>query len=142
LARELGDRAVQNIIDNPGAFAVRFVEKAFLLFGNESIGVIWNEPGIASTFGESAVLPLKRFTQVTWFVIFGFFLGGVVLSVSREGWRFVFSPLFSSLLYLSLPYCIAVAQNRYHLSFAGQIAAFCGVGLFEALRFARSMKSQ
>lgn len=129
-ARVLGAMARDYIVADPLAFAGRAVKKVFLLYSNESIGVVWNAEGIAQGFGEGAVPWFKRFTQVTWAGLFLVGLYGVWILIRREGaWRTLVSPVMLTVLFYTAVHSVVVSQDRYHLNFAGQIAMFFGVGL-------------
>src|SRR6056297_211499 len=128
-ARILGSIARQHIKEEPLAFVVRSFRKLTFLYRNESIGVVWYEAGIVQALGEKAVVPLKRFTQLTWAMILLVSLFGVVVALRRNGWRnTVASPLFTSIVYYSAVHSVIVAQDRYHLSFATQVAVFFSIG--------------
>lgn len=134
----LSARARQYILDEPGTFVVNTLRKFVALYANESIGVIWNEKGIASAFGEASVVPLKRFTQVAWMLIAICVVVGFVSLVREHGFRYVaFSPVVVSIAYFTVVYIVTVAQDRYHVSFAGQIGIVAAAGLaFAHQRFA------
>jgi 4-amino-4-deoxy-L-arabinose transferase-like glycosyltransferase len=139
-ARILGGIARQHIKDEPLAFVFRSFRKLFILYANESIGVAWNKEGISQVFGESAVVPLKRFTQLTWAMILLVALLGVVVAFRRDGVRVTAaSPLFSSVVYYSAVHSVIVAQDRYHLSFATQVAVFFSIG---AIAIHRGLKAR
>ncbi|MCC5869649.1 MAG: glycosyltransferase family 39 protein [Gammaproteobacteria bacterium] len=137
-ARILSERAREYIQADPVAFVGRAFRKLLLLYGNESIGVAWNEPGIEATFGPGAMTPLKRGTQITWALIFLAACVGLLVAGKRHGWLVVLtSPLFLSVAYFSAVHAVVVAQDRYHLAFATQIAIFSAIGalyLFDRLR--------
>lgn len=129
-ARILGARARQYIQDDPVGFAVRSVRKLVILYGNESTGALWNSEGIARVWGDTAVVVLKRVTQVTWLLILLGALWGFVFLWRRSGpWAALLSPLTVSIAFYSAVYSIVVAQERYHLSFAAQVAILLGLGI-------------
>ncbi len=140
--RILGARARQYILDEPGTFVLNTLRKFVALYGNESIGVVWNERGIAQAFGAASVLPLKRFTQLAWLAIVLCTVLGCVALIKEHGWRHVvFSPIVVSIAYFTAVYIVTVAQDRYRLSFAGQIGivAAAGVGLVRRRATARRL---
>lgn len=129
-AKILGARARQYIQDDPLGFAVRSVRKLAILYGNESIGALWNAEGIARAWGDGAVVALKRVTQVTWLLILLGALWGFIELWRRSGpWAALFSPLTVSIAFYSVVHSIMVAQERYHLSFAAQVAILLGLGV-------------
>ena len=129
-ARVLGAMARDYILADPVAFAGRAVKKVFLLYSNESIGVVWNAEGIAQRFGGGAVTWFKRFTQITWAALFIVGLYGVWTLIRRDGiWRALVSPVMLTVLFYTAVHSVVVSQDRYHLNFAGQIAMFFGIGI-------------
>lgn len=129
-AQILGARARQYILDDPVGFVVRSVRKLGILYGNESIGALWNSEGIATVWGDAAVVVTKRLTQVTWLLILLVALAGFVALWRQSGVvAALFSPLTVSIAFYSVVHSIMVAQERYHLSFAAQIAIFFGVAV-------------
>lgn len=129
-ARVLGAQAREYILNDPIAFAARSARKLYLLYGNESIGVLWNTDGIRHAFGDGALAPLKRVTQVSWLAILlmaaiGFF----ALCRDRGFFAALFSPIVLTIVFHSAVYIITVAQDRYHLSFAAQIAIMSAAGV-------------
>lgn len=125
----LGARAKQYILDDPAAFLSRSVRKLFLLYSNESIGILWNQQGIEATFGPSVTTPLKRFTQATWGLLLLLAIGGFVVDAYRRGLvHAALSPTVATIAFYSAVYAVTVAQDRYHLSFASQIAILGAIG--------------
>lgn len=127
-------RAWTYIREAPGEFLLRTVRKFVKLYSNESIGVVWNAPGIGKAFGNHAIVPMKRATQISWGLLFVFALIGA-WSLARElGSRaLLFSPLTLSIAYFSAVYSLTVSQDRYHLSFASMLAVFMGAGVLVLL---------
>lgn len=123
----LGALANQYIAADPLGFVWRSVLKLMRLYNNESIGALWNTGGITLAFGGDAVIWLKRFTQVSWALIFSVAaLGTVWLARSRESRAVLLSPLVLMLAYYSLVHAVVVTGDRYHLVMATQIAVLGG----------------
>jgi len=126
----LGDEAKRYILGDPAGFALRTLRKLVFLYGNESIGVTWNARGISESFGERAVLWLKRFTQVSWALIFLTAAWGAWVLLRRLGWRrFALSPPVVTIAFYSAVHSIVVSQDRYHLAFAAQFAMLTAAGV-------------
>lgn len=135
--------AWQHIRDNPGEFVARSIGKLVKLYSNESIGVIWNEPGIAASLGQSAVIPLKRFTQLSWALLFLAAIYGLWSVYRSDGlWRMIKSPAFLVVVYFSAIHSVTVSQDRYHLSFASLIAIYTALGIAGVLTAIRSPSAQ
>jgi len=137
-ARILGQEARDHIRQDPLGFASRALRKLVILYGNESVGVGWNEAGIRQALGEPWIPRLKRLTQISWALILALALVGAWASLSRQGWRrTVFSPFTLTIGYFTAIHMVVVSQERYHLAFAGQLALLAAAGglfLLERLR--------
>lgn len=126
----LSSRAWEYIRNEPGAFAIRTIQKIVKLYSNESIGVGWNVEGIRKAFGPKAEVPLKRFTQITWAALFAIGLIGIWSSTAAVGlWKTLVCPAFATVAYFSLIHGLTVSQDRYHLSFASLLAVYIALGL-------------
>ena len=131
----LGALAKQYIVDDPAGFVWRSMRKLVLLYINESIGANWNSGGITLAFGAEAVTWFKRFTQVTWVVIFALAAAGTVLLARSQGlWRTLVSPFFVTMAYFSVVHAVVITGERYHLVAATQIAVLGGVALVHWLQ--------
>lgn len=132
--KALGKLARSYIVGDPAGFVWRSLRKFVWLYNHESIGVAWNEAGIAARFGESALRPLKLFTHASWGLILVTAIAGLVVLVRARGlWRVVCSPVVVTIAFYSLIHSVVVSQDRYHLEFAVQVALLAGVAL-DALR--------
>jgi hypothetical protein len=130
----LGQRARAYIADDWLGFVVRAIKKTALLYGNESVGVGWNQPGIEARFNETTAGVLKRLTQLTWTLLFLSALYGTwVLFRTRGFIATSTSPIIVMIAFYTVVHAVTVAQDRYHLSFATQIASLAAIGLL-ALR--------
>jgi hypothetical protein len=131
----LSARAWSYIESEPAAFFSRTVLKAIKLYANESIGVTWNSSGIKAVLGESAIEPLKRFTQVTWAALFLLALVGTWSLMRERGWwHTAVSPPFMVIAYFTAIHAVTVSQDRYHLSFASFLAMLMAAGLSVAIQ--------
>lgn len=129
----LGARAREYIAADPLGFVLRTAKKLVLLYNNESIGALWNTGGIESRFGEGSVTGFKRFTQVTWAMIFLLALAGAWIAAKRLGaWRLLLSPMVLVGLYFSLVHAVVLTGDRYHLVAAGAVASLAGFALATA----------
>jgi 4-amino-4-deoxy-L-arabinose transferase-like glycosyltransferase len=138
LEKILNERAWQYIRAEPGEFALRTLRKFARLYSNESIGVLWNEPGIAAVMGEAAVTPMKRVTQLSWGALFVVGLAGVwTLARQRGLWPLLISPPFVIIGYFTVVYSFTVSMDRYHLSFATMMAIFMAIGATSLIDAAR-----
>jgi len=128
--KALGKLAKGYIRDDPVGFALRSARKFVWLFNHESIGVAWNEAGLAARFGESVLRPSKFFTHVSWGLILVVAVAGLIVLIRDRGlWRTVCGPVVITIAFYSLVHSVVVSQDRYHLEFAVQLALLAGVAL-------------
>jgi 4-amino-4-deoxy-L-arabinose transferase-like glycosyltransferase len=128
--RILSARAWDYIESEPAAFVSRTALKVIKLYSNESIGVTWNSLGIGASFGENAIEPLKRFTQISWAVLFFFALVGIWSLFRDRGWWYAaVSPPVMVIAYFTAIHAVTVSQDRYHLSFASFLAVLMAAGI-------------
>lgn len=140
-SRVLGEQAKAYIRQDPVAFARRAATKLWLLFGNESVGVGWNG-GIVERFGETTELFLKRFTQLTWALLFSAAMLGVLCHVRRFGLvGTLFAPMVMLIAYHAAIHAVVVSQERYHIGFAAPIAVLSALGITMAWEQFRSRSS-
>lgn len=126
----LGAMAREYILSDPLGFVGRTLKKLVLLYSNESIGALWNADGITQRFGAGAVTWFKRFTQLSWAVIFIASLAGAWLIARRHGlWKLATSPLVLLAAYFSAVHSVIIIGDRYHLVAASQLAALAGFAL-------------
>lgn len=114
--RILGERATDYILREPGAFIRRSIKKALVLHDRESIGITWNEKGIASAFGERALTPLKALSSAYWWVTLALAIGGTIALFRRFGWLLIIAcPPVAAWFYFTLVHSISIAGDRYHI---------------------------
>jgi hypothetical protein len=125
---ELGRQARKFIFDNPGAFLIRSAKKFVKLNDRESIGVVWNEAGIAQTFGERALVPLKLLSSMYWWAVLAAAAAGVVVCGRRfSRTQLALLPPLLVWVYFTLVHVVTVAGDRYHvpsIPFVAMLAAF------------------
>jgi len=113
--RILTEDALLNIIEHPGVFVVRVLEKAALLHLRETIAITWNTEGIKQRFGENAIWSLKLVSQVFWIFALLFAVAGIVILVRRRGLlEALMSPPVLLWIYFTAIYSIFVVADRYH----------------------------
>lgn len=133
--RRLGAAGRQYIIDHPGRFVLNTGFRLVDTFGQETIGVHWNEPGLKRAFGTGVLLPLKVAGQVFWMGVLGLGLWGSAMLVRRQGWRSaVFHSATLTILYFVAVHSLIVSQDRYHFPVTPLIALLAGFALCSLLR--------
>jgi len=139
--RILMEDALLNIVEHPGVFVVRFLEKAALLHLRETIAITWNTEGIKQRFGENAIWPLKFISQVFWTLTLLFAVAGIVILVRRIGLlETLMSPPVLLWIYFTAVYSIFVVADRYHfpshpfMSMLAAVTILAGAGRIRSLR--------
>lgn len=126
----LARQAKDYILQEPTAFLVRMVKKVIKLHDRESIGVVWNEKGIAVRAGQGMLSPLKLVSSAYWWAILAAAIYGVFLYARRRGlWLLLMSPPIMTWLYFTLVHVVTVAGDRYHVPSIPFIAMIAAYGL-------------
>lgn len=143
---ELGRRAKAHIREQPVAFVARTIKKAVLLHRSETIGVGWNEPGLAraapSLFadGSRGIFLLKAASTAFWWCVLALALLGLAwLARARGLWPTLTHPATAFWAYFTAVHAVIVIQDRYHFPATPMIAALASVPIsgFIASRLAR-----
>jgi len=117
----LKQEAINYIKDDPLLFITRTAKKFISFHTRETIGVSWNQDGIKSALGESAIKPLKVVTQLYWSALLILSIAGLLLYLRNNGlWKTLFH-LWASTAAI---HALIVSQDRYHIPLAPVIAAF------------------
>jgi hypothetical protein len=141
VSKILSERAIEYIKQEPLTFISRMPRKLAYLWGNESVGAGWNSLGITQVFGEEAFVWIKRFTQLTWALIFCVTAFGVLYFLRNLGfWAMMASPFVVTTVYHTVVHAVIVSQERYHLSFAAQIAVGFAFGLIAFQHFRKTRR--
>ena len=115
---------------DPGAFVWRTIWKAVVLHERETIGVVWNEAGIAAWVGQPGVTALKALSTLYWYAILAAGLAGAVVLMRRRGWwSGLLSPPVWLWLYLVGVHAVIVIGDRYHMPSFPFIAMLAGVSV-------------
>lgn len=124
----LGDEAVRYIRENPGAFVLRTAVKAVRLYERETIGVLWNEPGIRRNFPGAAVAGLKVGSQGYWMLVLSAAVGGLVVLVRTQGvLKLISHPCVVLPAYFTAVHAVIVIQDRYHFPMTPMVAMLAAV---------------
>lgn len=116
-AREalLKREAVDHIVQNPGAYVARSLNRVWMTVRSDTIGAAWNETGIVARFGSSAIPAFKLVCTIAYYLLL-FAAGAALIGRYRRallGWQDV---LLASLgLACAAPFILIVGGNRYHL---------------------------
>ena len=126
--RFYGAEAVAYIKSHPLDYLRLALRRAVLTYDRETIGVVWNEPGLVGRFGPGVLQPLKLLSSAFWWSMLALGTCGV--------WRVVRNrqlarawPLLVPLLFFAAIPILTVAQDRYHVPIDPLLAIFASWGL-------------
>lgn len=136
--RYFSQQAWEYIRQDPVAFVGRTVKKAFVLHDRESIGVSWNEEGLAQRYGIGIFMPLKILNSLYWWLILGFAAFGLMCTFRQRTLpEFLTFPLVTVWAYYTVVHAIIVSGDRYHVPsspFIGMLAAVAIAAYLEGKR--------
>ncbi len=125
---ELQKRAIQFIAQNPGKYVYLSVRRLVGSLSTDTIAAVWNEPGIARTFGGRAVTAFKALCSLVHWAI----LVGVVwrfVRLRRAGLGVADAKLACAFVLLAIPFVLIVGGNRYMLPVVPVLCAWFGAAL-------------
>lgn len=128
---ELKARAVAYIKERPGRFLVMSAKRLFDTYNRETIGVAWNQKGIAHRFGDGAADTLFKLGAT------GYYGLALLLGLAGVAWVAWQHPLtfpfrHAAVLYwayFAAVHAVVVSQDRYHLPSNPFIAMLAAVAL-------------
>jgi len=127
---DLGAVAKAYIAQYPGRFVIRTFKKIYWLNSHETIGVYWNEEGIAERFGERALVILKVVDDGYWWLcLFLAIVGEFVLARQVGVWSALTHPVTVMWGYFTMVHAVIVAQDRYHMPSVPFIAVLVALTL-------------
>lgn len=101
---------------HPIEFGIGILKKLALTYDRESIGVVWNELGLAARWGEATLVPLKIINAAYWYLVLALALAGFLIVFRRNGWRSAAAqPPVWLWAYFALTQAVILAQDRYHI---------------------------
>jgi len=125
----LGREATDYIRAHPGAFMLRTIVKILRIHERESIGVVWNAPGLERTYGRGVLMPLKIASLAYWWAALALALAGAAVLCLRLGPMILLThPAPVLWIYFALLHGVIVAADRYHYPSVPVIAALAGLG--------------
>jgi len=132
----LGDKAVGYIREKPVAFIGRSAIKAVRLYERETIGVVWNEPGIRAALPVVAVAGLKIESQGYWVLTLAASVAGFVILIRTQGWwKVAWHPVLIIPAYFTAVHAVIVVQDRYHFPMTPMIAMFAAIAVVRLYRW-------
>jgi hypothetical protein len=123
-----GHEAVKYIFSNPVAYARLSVNRTMMAYSRETIGIVWNEKGLSSKFGESSLKMLKRISTAYWWIMITLGFVGAVLIVRRRLANLMW-PLLLSAGYFAVFPVLTVAMDRYHVPIDPMLAILAAYAL-------------
>ena len=123
-----GREALNFIRSHPVEYAKLSLKRAITTYGRETIGIVWNDKGLSSKYGDGSLLTLKRLSSAYWWllVIVGFV--GITL-VIRRGLAQALWPLLAAFAYLAAFPILTVGMDRYHVPVDPMLAIFAACAL-------------
>jgi 4-amino-4-deoxy-L-arabinose transferase-like glycosyltransferase len=122
--------ALLDLRANPAGFVWRTAWKAMRLHERETIGVVWNEDGIATLVGGVGVMALKLLSTAWWYVMLIAALAGIVLLLRRQGiWATLLCTPVWLWGYFTGVHAVIVVGDRYHMPAIPMIALLAAVAL-------------
>ncbi len=132
----LGATATSYIRHHPVQFVGRTLLKLVKLHDRETIGVVWNEKGLAQRFGTRILLPLKIISTGFWLLALGFALFGIILLLlGRSLLSTITNPAVLIWLYFALLHAVIVVQDRYHFASIPMIAMLAAFGIASSIQY-------
>ncbi len=138
--RVLGREAREYIASDIPGFLKRSVRKFFAQHKSETIGVVWNEPALRSTFGDGVVMPLKITTTAFWLCTLALGSIGAIMMARQKGLiATIGHPLVLLTAYMSCVHAVTVIQDRYHLQWAPLLILLSAAVIDRAISFAQRL---
>ena len=126
--RFYGAEAVAYIKSHPLDYLRLALRRTVMTYDRETIGVVWNEPGLVGRFGPGVLQPLKLLSSAFWWSMLALGAFGVWRVVRyrqlARAW-----PLLVPLLFFAAIPILTVAQDRYHVPIDPLLAIFASWGL-------------
>jgi 4-amino-4-deoxy-L-arabinose transferase-like glycosyltransferase len=121
--RLLRQVAMDYIREYPGRFLLRTLVKFVRLHERQSVGVVWNEPGMKSHSGPAGIFAIKLATNLYWWMALLIAAGGLLRLVRTQGLiAALFHPaVFFWFCFASL-HAVIVVTDRYNLPLVPPIA--------------------
>jgi hypothetical protein len=123
-----GHEAMKYIFSNPVAYARLSVNRTMMAYSRETIGIVWNEKGLSSKFGQSSLKMLKRISTAYWWIMMTLGFVGAILIVRRRLASLTW-PLLLSAAYFAVFPVLTVAMDRYHVPIDPMLAIFAAYAL-------------
>lgn len=125
----MGRIAKDYIRERPDVFAAGVFKKLLVTHDRESIGVVWNQEGLAEAFGRGIVMPLKWVSAFYWWSMLALATVGAVAAYRRLGfWRWLGLTPLVLWAYFAGVHGVVVGGDRYHYPSVPMIAALAGLG--------------
>lgn len=122
--------ALTDLRADPAGFVWRTVWKAVKLHERETIGVVWNEGGIAALVGGLGVTALKLVSTAWWYAVLIAALAGIVVLARRQGaWTTLICTPVWIWGYFTGVHAVIVVGDRYHMPAIPLIAVLAAVAL-------------
>lgn len=123
-------RVAAFVRDDPAAAIGLLGRKLVMLHDRETIGIVWNEEGLAPMVGPAGVTAAKALATGYWYLILAGGLAGVAVLARAGGVvAALFNPPVALWGYFTAIHVVVVAQDRYHMPASAYIAVMAAVAL-------------
>jgi hypothetical protein len=131
----LKDEAIRYIRAEPAAFFKRTAIKAVRLHERESIGIVWNEPGLRAALGalpapwlDRSIFTLKLAGNLYWWLLLLAAAAGTIRLAGTHGLAAtLLNPAVLIWMYFTAVHATTVIQDRYHFAAIPVMAMLAGV---------------
>ena len=127
--RVLSARTKSFIRDNPGRFVQLSVQRLFLTYNRETMGIVWNEDSLSRYISPAGIMAAKIVSTLYWLGALALALVGLALVLMRERWRGLFHPGVMFWAYFAAVHAVTQASDRYHLPSVPYMAMLAGLTL-------------
>ena len=134
-SRVLGAEAREFILSDIPGFVRRTLTRVFVTYRKETVGVVWNQRGIESTFGSEALPPLKVISSGYWLLMLALAFAGVMLAVYRQrsAFKVATNPLLLSTAYVAAVHAVFMGSDRFHLASIPAVSVFAAIAVSSCL---------
>ncbi len=132
--------AVAWIRSHPVTFLKLCVKRLIATHARESIGIVWNQEGLASRLSEQSIWVLKLLSNLFWWGVLSLGIVGVVVAIRQDFWAFIANPAILFWGYFAGVHAVIVSQDRYHFPSIPFIVLFAALAIAACMRRYKAIK--
>ena len=118
-----GREAVNFILSHPLTYTKLSVKRVIATYDRETIGVVWNEKGLAANYPPALPIALKMLSSAYWWTMLILGLIGLAL-ILRKRLASQLWPILACFGYFSIFPVLTVSMDRYHVPIDPILAIF------------------